>query len=128
MTDFTELTDLASRAFGGSVVAANDEFFAPRENLIRPEPAAPVHTFGHKGKEYDGWETRRRREPGMDWAVVRLGEPGVVRGVVVDTAYFTGNYPPFVSVEGAVVDGYPARGRARRRRLDDAGPAVARPG
>ena len=46
MTDFTELTDLASRAFGGSVVTANDEFFAPRENLIRPEPAAPVHTFG----------------------------------------------------------------------------------
>ena len=86
MTDFTELTDLASRAFGSSVVAANDEFFAPRENLIRPEPASPVHTFGHKGKEYDGWETRRRREPGVDWAVVRLGEPGVVRGVVVETA------------------------------------------
>jgi allantoicase len=111
-TGFTGLTDLASRAFGGSVVAANDEFFAPRENLIRPEPAAPVHTFGHKGKEYDGWETRRRREPGVDWAVVRLGEPGVVRGVVVDTAYFTGNYPPHVSVEAAaideVVDGYPA--------------------
>ncbi|MET1060371.1 MAG: allantoicase [Nocardioides sp.] len=108
MTDFTELTDLASRAFGGAVVTANDEFFAPRENLIRPEPASPVHTFGHKGKEYDGWETRRRRDPGADWAVVRLGEPGVVRGVVVDTAYFTGYYPPFVSVEGAVVDGYPA--------------------
>ena len=47
MTDFAELPDLASRAFGGSVVAANDEFFAPRENLIRPEPASPVHTFGH---------------------------------------------------------------------------------
>jgi len=107
MTDFADLTDLASRAFGGSVVTANDEFFAPRENLIRPEPAQPVHTFGHKGKEYDGWETRRRREPGVDWAVVRLGEPGVVRGVVVDTAYFTGNYPPFVSVEAAVVEGYP---------------------
>ena len=108
MTDFRDLTDLASRASGGSVVAANDEFFAPRENLIRPEPAAAVHTFGHKGKEYDGWETRRRREPGVDWAIVRLGEPGVVRGVVVDTAYFTGNYPPFVSVEATVVEGYPA--------------------
>ncbi|RYP88261.1 allantoicase [Nocardioides guangzhouensis] len=108
MTDFRGLTDLASRAFGGSVVAANDEFFAPRENLVRPEPPQAVHTFGHKGKEYDGWETRRRREPGSDWAVVRLGEPGVVRGVVVDTAFFTGNYPPEVSVEAAVVDGYPA--------------------
>jgi allantoicase len=110
MTDFRDLTDLASRAFGGGVVAANDEFFAPRENLIRPEPPQPVHTFGHKGKEYDGWETRRRREPGSDWAIVRLGEPGVVRGVVVDTSFFTGNYPPEVSVEAAAVDGYPAAG------------------
>jgi allantoicase len=105
---FTELPDLASRALTGSVVAANDEFFAARENLIRPEAPSAVHTFGHKGKEYDGWETRRRRSPGIDWAIVRLGVPGVVKGVVVDTSYFTGNYPPFVSVEAAVVDGYPA--------------------
>jgi allantoicase len=56
---------------------------------------------------YDGWETRRRREPGHDWAIVRLGLPGVVRGVVVDTAFFKGNYPPEVSVEGASVEGYP---------------------
>ena len=112
MTDFRDLTDLASRAYGGGVVAANDEFFAPRENLIRAEPPQAVHTFGHKGKEYDGWETWRRREPGSDWAIVRLGEPGVVRGVVVDTSFFTGNYPPEVSVEAAyldpVLDGYPA--------------------
>ncbi len=108
MTGFTELPDLASRAAAGSVVAANDEFFAARENLIRPEPPAPVHSFGHKGKEYDGWETRRRREPGVDWAIVRLGVPGVVHGVVVDTSYFTGNYPPHVSVQGAVAHGHPS--------------------
>ena len=108
MTGFTHLPDLASRTLGGSVSAANDEFFAPRENLIRPEPPAAVHTFGHKGKVYDGWETRRRREPGVDWAIVRLGVPGVVHGVVVDTSYFTGNFPPFVSVEAAVVEGYPS--------------------
>ncbi len=106
---FAGLPDLASRTLGGSVVAANDELFAQRENLIKPEP--PVFAaaeFGHKGKVYDGWETRRRREPGHDWAVVRLGAPGVVRGVVVDTSWFTGNYPPFISVEGARVEGYPA--------------------
>ncbi len=108
MTDFTELPDLASRALAGSVVAANDEFFAARENLILPEPPATVATFGHKGKEYDGWETRRRREPGVDWAIVRLGVPGVIHGVVVDTAHFLGNYPPHVSVEAASVDGYPS--------------------
>ncbi len=108
MTGFTHLPDLASRDLAGSVCAANDEFFAARENLIRPEPPAAVHAFGHKGKEYDGWETRRRREPGSDWAIVRLGVPGVVHGVVVDTSYFTGNFPPHVSVEGAVVTGYPS--------------------
>jgi allantoicase len=107
--DFTGLPDLASRALGGGVVAANDELFAERENLIKPEPAQySTYTFGHKGQVYDGWETRRRREPGHDWALVRLGLPGVVRGVVVDTAFFKGNYPPEVSVEGAAVEGYPS--------------------
>jgi allantoicase len=109
--DFTGLPDLASRRVGGSVLWANDELFAERENLIRPqEPVFQAATFGHKGQVYDGWETRRRREPGVDQAVVRLGLPGVVRGIVVDTAYFTGNYPPFCWVEGASVDGYPSPG------------------
>jgi allantoicase len=107
--DFTRLPDLASRRLGGSVIYANDELFAERENLIKPEaPTYSTYTFGHKGQVYDGWETRRRREPGHDWAIVRLGAAGVVRGVVVDTAFFKGNYPPEVSVEGAGVEGYPA--------------------
>ena len=97
MTDFTRLPDLAARALGGAVVAANDEFFAAKENLVLPEPPAARTEFGHKGKEYDGWETRRRRSPGHDWAIVRLGAPGIVAGVVVDTAFFTGNYPPRAS-------------------------------
>ncbi|MDQ5840294.1 MAG: allantoicase [Chloroflexota bacterium] len=108
-TDFTSLPDLASRALAGSVVTANDELFAERENLIKPEP--PVFSaddFGHKGKVYDGWETRRRREPGFDYAIVRLGIPGIVRGVVIDTAWFTGNYPPFASVEATSVEGHPS--------------------
>src|SRR6187551_3834672 len=75
MTDFARLPDLASRALGGAVVAANDEFFAAKENLVLPEPAVERTEFGHKGKEYDGWETRRRRTPGHDWAIVRLGAP-----------------------------------------------------
>jgi allantoicase len=57
---------------------------------------------------YDGWETRRRREPGHDHAIVRLGAPGIIRGVVVDTAFFTGNYPPEISVEACGVEGYPS--------------------
>jgi allantoicase len=108
MTDPLQLPDLASRALGGAVVAANDEFFAAKENLVLPHPAVARAEFGHRGKEYDGWETRRRRSPGRDWAVVRLGAAGIVAGVVVDTAFFTGNYPPRASLEGAAVEGHPS--------------------
>lgn len=107
---FAGLVDLADRRLGAGVIAANDEFFAQRENLLVPEPAVfnPEH-FGHKGKVMDGWETRRRRgvsaqvphpDPAdNDSALVRLGVPGVIRGIVVDTAHFRGNYPQAVSVE-----------------------------
>jgi allantoicase len=105
---FTVWPDLASRILGGSVMDANDEFFAARDNLINPEPPAfTPRTFGSKGQVYDGWETRRRREPGHDYAIVRLGAPGVISGVVIDTAFFTGNYPPFASVEACAAEGYP---------------------
>ena len=106
---FSALPDLASRLLGGSVVFADDDFFAARENLVTPGPA--VHdpaAFGLRGKVYDGWETRRRRDPGDDHAVVRLGVPGVVEGVVVDTAWFTGNFPPLVSVDATELPGYPS--------------------
>ena len=82
MSDPTRLPDLASRALGGAVLAANDESFAAKENLVLPHPAQALSGFGHRGKEYDGWETRRRRSPGSDWAIVRLGVPGVVAAVV----------------------------------------------
>lgn len=103
------LPDLASRAVGGAVVYANDEFFAERENLIKPEnPVFQPGTFGHKGQIYDGWETRRRREDGVDFALIRLGVPGIPRRIVVDTSFFRGNYPPEVSVQGCGVEGYPS--------------------
>ena len=103
------LPDLASRDLGGSVVAANDELFAARENLIRAEaPQFAPHTFGPKGQIMDGWETRRRREPGSDHAIVRLGLPGVIRSVVIDTAFFRGNFPPEASVEACGAEGHPS--------------------
>jgi allantoicase len=114
MSRFTTLPDLALRTFGGSVVAANDESFAEKESLIRPgRPGFQAETFGSKGQVYDGWETRRRREPGHDWALVRLGMPGVIRGVVIDTAWFKGNYPPHASVEAASVEGHPSPAELR---------------
>jgi allantoicase len=100
--------DLANRALGGSVRYASDEFFAPREALIMPgDSVHDVSTFGPHGKIYDGWETRRRRNEGHDWAVVQLGAPGVINEIVVDTAWFKGNYPPEISVEATWIDGSP---------------------
>jgi len=91
------------------VMWATDELFAEKENLVNPwVPAHRAETFGPKGQVYDGWETRRHREPGDDQAIVRLGLAGTVTGVVVDTAFFKGNYPPEISVEGAAVEGYPS--------------------
>ncbi|MET7641155.1 allantoicase [Streptomyces sp. NPDC005438] len=115
---FASLVDLADRRLGGSVLAANDEFFAERENLLLPEqPRFDPGTFGHKGKVMDGWETRRRRgrdadhphpEPDdHDWALIRLGLPGVIHGVVVDTAHFRGNAPRSVALEATALPGTP---------------------
>ncbi len=111
--DWSQLPDLAARRLGGAVLAASDEYFAESENLIHAEePVFRPHTFTNKGQEYDGWETRRkRRDPSdHDWAIVRLGVPGIVHTVVVDTAFFKGNFPSFASVEGCGVDGYPGVG------------------
>ena len=108
-SDTKQWPDLASRALGASVIYANDELFADRENLIKPgDPVFQPHTFGNKGQVMDGWETRRRRAAGSDSAIVRLGSAGVVHRVVVDTSYFTGNYPPEVAVEACGAEGYPA--------------------
>ena len=106
--DFTELIDLASERLGGAVVVANDDFFAPKENLLKP--SAPVFIEGKytdRGKWMDGWETRRRRTPGFDWCIIRLGLPGIIHGVVVDTSFFRGNYPEHCSLDGATFSGVP---------------------
>ncbi|MFI1305666.1 allantoicase [Streptomyces sioyaensis] len=115
---FTSLVDLADRRLGAGVIAANDEFFAERENLLTPTQAVfDPERFGHKGKIMDGWETRRRRgadaehpfptDHEHDWALIRLAAPGVIRGIVVDTAHFRGNYPQQISVEATALPGSP---------------------
>lgn len=97
---FAALADLASARVGGLAVAANDEFFAPRSNLLKPEPAVFVPgKYTSRGKWMDGWESRRRRTPGHDWCLVRLGLRGVVHGVNVDTRHFTGNFPSHCSID-----------------------------
>jgi allantoicase len=103
---FVALADLASARVGGQALAANDDFFAPKANLLKPEPAIFIPgKFTTRGKWMDGWESRRRRTPGHDWCVVALGMRGVVRGVNVDTSHFTGNFPSHCSIEGLDVNG-----------------------
>lgn len=114
-TDFRDLPDLALRPLGAGVVWANDAAFAGPQNLLLPgRPGFDATAFGQQGKVYDGWETRRRRQPGHDEAVVRLGVSGVVRGVVVDTTWFRGNYPPFASVEAVHLPDYPSADELRQ--------------
>ena len=97
---FTALADLASARVGGRALAASDEFFAPKANLLKPElPVFIPDQFTTVGKWMDGWESRRRRTPGHDWCVIRLGMRGRISGVDVDTSYFTGNYPSHCSVD-----------------------------
>lgn len=97
--------DLASRTVGGSVVAASDESFGFKERLIDPaEPAFVPGTFDLRGEVVDGWETRRHAGPGGDWAIVRLGAPGRLRGIDVDTRFFSGNHPTACRIDATVLD------------------------
>jgi allantoicase len=84
--------DLAAATHGGLVIACSDMFYGSRQNLIMPGPAT------HMG---DGWETKRRRGPGHDWTVIRLGSRGAIRRVEVDTRHFKGNAPGACSLEGS---------------------------
>jgi allantoicase len=108
---FQDLVDLAGERLGASVVAANDDFFAPKENLIKA--GSPVWVEGKytdRGKWMDGWETRRLREPRgepYDWCVIRLGAAGIVRGVDVETTHFKGNYPESCAIDAASPDHSP---------------------
>ena len=106
MSTFTDLVDVAAARLGGTVLLANDEFFAPKENLLKPEkPVWREGEYTDRGKWMDGWETRRRRVPGHDWCLIRLGIPAVLHGVVVDTSFFKGNFHEQCSLEACAVDG-----------------------
>jgi allantoicase len=112
MSQFQKLPNLASERLGARVIAANDEFFAPKENLLKgSKPIFVEDKYTDRGKWMDGWETRRRRIPGHDWCIVRLGLPGIIREAIVDTSYFRGNYPEQCSLEACAIP--PETGRKR---------------
>jgi allantoicase len=111
----SDFIDLASERLGGAVIAASDEFFAPKGGLVLA--VAPVWREGEytdRGKWMDGWETRRRRDvlPGdasfdlaHDWCIVALGVRGIIHSVDVETTHFKGNYPESCAIEACVAPG-----------------------
>lgn len=102
MTAFTDLVDVASERLGARVLACNDEFFAPASDLLKgPDAVWREGEYTDRGKWMDGWETRRRRTPGHDWCIIRLGVPARLHGVIVDTSFFRGNQPDRCSLEAA---------------------------
>jgi len=98
--EFTDrFIDLAQPRLGAEVISATDDFFAPKERLIRPEaPVFIADKYDENGKWMDGWESRRKRTAGHDHCVLRLC-PGTIHGLDIDTSFFTGNYPPQASLE-----------------------------
>ncbi len=90
------LVDLASAFHGARAIVANNEHYGVIGNLLMP---------GRGVNMGDGWETRRRREPGNDWCLLALAVPGTVHAVEIDTAHFKGNFPDKASLQAARVEG-----------------------
>ena len=102
---FAQLTDLAAERLGGKVLYATDDFFAEKENLIKKGRGIfIIDKYTDRGKWMDGWESRRKRTPGHDWAIVQLATPGKIAGFDIDTNFFLGNHPPHASVEAIYLE------------------------
>jgi allantoicase len=97
------LYELSNVANGGRIAAYNDAHYGSVWTLL----------LSGRGIDMgDGWETRRRREPGNDWIIVRLGAPGTVEKIEVDTAHYKGNYPDRCSLQAALLKGAAERSLA----------------
>ena len=95
------LVNLASPKMGTKIISVSDEFFGEANRMLNDkEPVFIEDKYDNHGKWMDGWESKRRRDGGNDWAIIKLGSPGIISEVEVDTSFFTGNFPPFFSLEG----------------------------
>ena len=104
----TGSVNLASPRLGANIIEVSDDFFGAAERMLNDAP--PIFfpdRYDEHGKWMDGWESRRRRQGGHDHCIVQLGAKGVLSGFEVNTRFFSGNHPPFVSIEGALIDGLP---------------------
>ena len=95
-----KMINLAEPRLGSKVIFKTDDFFASANRIINPNP--PVFkegVFDKHGKWMDGWETRRRRRKGYDYLIIKLGKPGKIFNVDIDTTHFSGNQPTYASLE-----------------------------
>ena len=101
------LIDLALESNGGRTLLASDDFFAPKENLLKPGRGVFIEDkYTDHGKWMDGWESRRKRTEGNDWCILRLGKPGIISEVDIDTHHFVGNFPSHASIEACTMPEY----------------------
>ena len=95
------LIDLAQPRLGTKVIYKTDDFFASASRIIDPSPAVfKEGLFDKNGKWMDGWESRRKRNKGHDYIILKLGKPGSIKKIDVDTSHFNGNQPAMISIEG----------------------------
>ncbi len=103
--EFAKLTDLAAERLGGKALSCSDDFFAEKENLLKPGRGIFIpDKYTERGKWMDGWESRRKRMPGHDWCILQLATSGKLYGVDIDTNHFLGNHPPFASIEACYIE------------------------
>ena len=95
------LVNLASPKMGTKILAFSDDFFGEVTRMLNDkDPIFIEDKYDNHGKWMDGWESKRRRDGGNDWAILKLGSSGIISKIEIDTSYFTGNFPPFFSLEG----------------------------
>ena len=103
---FEKYLNLADARLGTVALSVTDDWFADVNRLFQHTPAVfKDGVFDDNGKWMDGWESRRKRHEGYDHAVIRLGVAGTLKGVDIDTSFFTGNFPPSASIEGCFLQG-----------------------
>ena len=95
---------MASSKLGAKAISCSDDFFASMDNLVKPGRGIFIEDkYTDRGKWMDGWESRRKRSEGHDWVILKLGAPGIIHGLDVDTNHFLGNHPPFCSLEATTL-------------------------
>ena len=102
-TKLKNTVNLAERKFGSKIIYKTDEFFGAANRILNStKPVFKEGVYDKHGKWMDGWETRRKRKKGHDFLIIKLGRPGKIFNVDIDTSYFSGNQPSLASLEACL--------------------------